>query len=210
VEFTTTHLSAWNLDYIPSNCRALINFSGRPAGDTRPLRVDVVGVAGQRFGQSGTITDSQLTVFRAPAIRVNISVFDRGTKVGEVLNRAWCTGGAINLPLTLAPIPTGTVAVEVSESCADGTQVRPVPTSVLLSNVSGFRNGYTLPNSANTAATFSFTTVATGAAQVRVQNPRTGVWSSHGVTVSQNATATVPVRFNINCTPVTGATGAVS
>ena len=87
-----------------NSCTATVNLSGRPAGDARPLTVEVVGSTGLRFGITGTMTDSTLSLLRAPNINATITVKDRGVVVGQVTNRALC-GNPIALPVVLAALP---------------------------------------------------------------------------------------------------------
>jgi hypothetical protein len=132
VEFTSTHLSYWNLDFYGRTCTGNVAITGRPAGDTRPLTVELVGVAGQRFSRTGTIRDSQLGLARYPVgTRVNVTVRDSKNRVvGSRTGLDLCATGqsvAVNLPtVVLAPL-----TVNLTESCRDGTSgVRTTPASV--------------------------------------------------------------------------------
>lgn len=125
VEFTSNHLSYWNLDFYGSTCTGNVSISGRPAGDTRPLKVEVVGVVGQRFARTGTISDSQLGLARYPqGTRVNVTIKDSKDRVvGSGTNMNLCATGqtvGVQLPaITLAPL-----TVNLTESCRDGTSSR--------------------------------------------------------------------------------------
>lgn len=122
VEFTSTHLSYWNLDFYGSTCTGNLAITGRPTGDARPLTVEIVGTTGQRFYRSFTITDSQLTLNRYPqGTTVNVTIKDSKNVVrGTQNNLNLCATGqsaAVTLPaVTLAPL-----TVNVTESCRDGT-----------------------------------------------------------------------------------------
>ena len=121
VEFTSTHLSYWNLDFYGSTCTGNVAITGRPTGDTRPLTIELVGVVGQRFWRSGTISDSQLGLALYPqGTLVNITVKDsKNNVVGTKTNMNLCATGqtvAVTLPtVTFAPL-----TVNLTESCRDG------------------------------------------------------------------------------------------
>ncbi|MBL0428669.1 hypothetical protein [Ramlibacter alkalitolerans] len=215
VQFTTTHLSSWNLDQYVNSCTATVNLQGRPANDTRLLTVDVLGSAGQRYGSQALINDSTLTLLRAPNISGTIIVKDRGTEVGRVTNKAFC-GAAINVPITLTALPVGNVRIEASESCADGTQQRPVWTSAAVRYTSGglttARPAYT--RQAAAADKFALATlgsVPSGAVTVQLQNPRTGAWvtttditGATSSTVVTGGTTVFKFNFPMTCRVVSG------
>lgn len=121
VEFTSKHLSYWNLDFYGTTCTGNLAVTGRPAGDARPLTVEVVGTTGQRFYRSFNINDSQLTLARYPVgTRVNVTVKDnKGVVRGTRTNLNLCAASqsvAVTLPtITLAPL-----TVNLTESCRDG------------------------------------------------------------------------------------------
>lgn len=199
VAFTTSHLSSWNLDFYVPTCTGQINLTGRPAGDTRQLDVEVTGISGQRFSRQGTMTDSQLSLLRSPiGTKVNVVVKDQGTIVGKATNQL-CTGSSTNpisIPLALQTTPVGTVRVETSESCADGSQKRAVPAFTYLMNGTTRLGGYTV---GTTVASKNFASILPGTKEVYVQNPRTLAYTSKSVSVTANNTATAAFNFPVTC-----------
>ena len=210
VAFTTSHLSSWNLDFYVASCTGQINLTGRPAGDTRQLDVEVTGVSGRRFSYRDNVTDSQLSLLRSPiGTAVNVVVKNQGVIVGRVSNQHLCTGSSTNpisIPLTLQATPVGTVRVETSESCTDGSQKRAVPAFTYLMNGTSRLGGYTV---GTTVASKNFASILPGTKQVYVQNPRTLAYTSKPVSVTANSTVTAAFNFPVTCpTGATGATGA--
>ncbi|MBL0394112.1 hypothetical protein JJ685_23435 [Ramlibacter monticola] len=214
VQFQTTHLSTWSLSQYLASCTASVNLTGRPASDVRLLDVEVVGTTGQRYGTSLPVTDSNLTLLRAPQINATITVRDRGTVVGQVTNQALC-GGAISVPVTLPVLQLGNVRIETLESCTDGSSERAIAAAASVRYTSGedySRSAYTTHLA--TADTFSQATVSgipAGAVTVRAQNPRTGAWVEptsivgNSSVVTTGATTAFRFRFPMDCKPVTGA-----
>ncbi|MBH2018883.1 MAG: hypothetical protein I8H91_04840 [Burkholderiales bacterium] len=214
VAFSTNHLSAWNLDFATPSCTAQINLTGRPVNDERQLAVEVSGVAGQRFGRIGYMTDSQLSIYRAPVnVKVNVKVRDQGVVVGRASNVLLCTAAnqpnPLTVPMTLLPIAVGTVIrVDTSESCANGSQKRALPTFawVNVNNAGNWRVGYTLPVAGAPVARKDFRTVVAGTSTAYAYNPRNSRYESQSVTVTANNTATAAFNFIMsNCS--TGPTG---
>lgn len=206
VKFSTTHLSSWNLDFYVATCTGQINLTGRLAGDTRQLLVETTGVTGRRFSSSGYITDSQLKLLRAPVgTKVNVKVKDQGVVVGQTSTSTMLCGGAISIPVTLLPRGVGTVRVETSESCADGSRKRAVPTFARLSYGSTFLGGYTTAATGASVASRNFGSIpVAGTKTVKVLNPRSNRYESKSVTVTANTTATAAFNFTMTCG--TGAT----
>jgi hypothetical protein len=213
VQFTTTHLSSWNLDQYFNSCTATVNVKGRPTGDNRLLTVDVLGAAGQRYGSQARITDSVLTLLRAPNITGTIIVKDRGVEVGRVTNKKFC-GAPVDVPVTLAPINVGSVRIETSESCPDGTQQRALAASAVVRPNAGVASG-TYTRQAATTDLFAQTTVGSlpsGTVTVQAQNPRTGAWVSSSdisgsattSTVVTGGTTVFKFRFDMACKVVSG------
>jgi hypothetical protein len=101
--------------------------------------------------------------------------------VGRLDNQPFC-GAPIVVPVTLPVQHFGKVQIETSESCADGTQQRPVPTGYRVDfNIValGISNGvfsYTrkLPTSADNFASSTVVNVSAGAVIVKALDPRTG------------------------------------
>lgn len=205
VKFSTTHLSSWNLDFYVASCTTSINLTGRPAGDTRQLLVETTGVTGRRFSASGNITDSQLNLLRSPMFtKVNVKVKDQGVVVGQTSGALLCSG-AISIPVTLQPRGVGTVRVETSESCSDGSQKRAVPTFARLAYGTTLLSGYTTAVTGTTVARKDFGSIpVAGTKTVSVLNPRSNRYESKSVTVTANTTATAAFNFTITCP--TGAT----
>jgi len=116
----------------------------------------------------------------------------------------------------LDPISVGSIQVETTESCADGSQKRALPTFASvniknlnnLDNLSNWRNGYTNAVAGNTVARAKFDSVLTGASTVYAYNPRKGQYEAKPVAVTADNTATAAFNFDMNCTRPTGATGA--
>jgi hypothetical protein len=218
VAFTTNHLSSWNLDFYTGTCTAQINLTGRPANDMRQLKVEIVGVTGSRFSRTGYLSDSRIDLYRAPInTRVNVKVWDKGTVVGQVSNALLCTGrnvpSPVSVSMTLPPVAVGTVRVDTSESCADGSQKRALPTFayVNVNNSSSWLNGYATAVAGTTVARKDFGAVSTGTSTVYAYNPRSFRYEAKPVSVTANSTATAAFNFTMSCPIVaTGATGAGS
>lgn len=164
VEFTSNHLSYWNLDFYGSTCTGNLAVTGRPAGDARPLTVEVVGVTGQRFYRSFTVTDSQLTLARYPnGTRVNVTVKDskgvvRGTRTNLNLCAASQSVGVTLPAVTLAPL-----TLNVTESCRDGTSgKRASPTTIYFYDTAArnWKSGYT--TNVNNVATLTLNGIEAG------------------------------------------------
>jgi len=217
VQFQTAHLSSWNLDQYFNSCTATVNLQGRPSGDARALTVEVVGSTGLRYASAITMTDSTLTLLRAPRINATITVKDRGVVVGQVVNSALCNG-AVSLPVTLPVLPQGNVRIETFEACNDGSNERAVPASASLRyTASGrvtYRSAYTQKaNSSDTFAQSTLASIPSGAVTVQAQNPRTGAWvdpttvTPSSSVVNTGATAVFRFRFPMACQVVTGVTG---
>lgn len=212
VSFSTQHLSSWNLDHYGSTCDAIINFTGRPAGDVRPLDVVITGLTGQRFSHSLSISDSQLNLVRiVRAAKVRVVVRDAGKIVGSKTNIKLCDASPITVPMSLPIVTTGKVRVEVSEACPDGSDERALSTFVSLSGQARYSPAYARVESIGaTVASKTFASVRPGVVTVRVQNPRATTKLSRYITksvqVTANTSLTVPFRFDRVCP--TGATGA--
>lgn len=200
VKFSTSHLSSWNLDFYVATCTSQINLTGRPAGDTRQLLLETTGVTGRRFSHSGYITDSQLNLLRSPiGTKVNVKVKDQGVVVGQTSGALLC-GAAISIPVTLQPRGVGTVRVETSESCSDGSQKRAVPTFARLTYGTTFLSGYTTAVSGTTVARKDFGSIpVAGTKTVSVLNPRSNSYESKSVTVTANGTVTAGFNFPMTC-----------
>ena len=204
VKFSTNHLSSWNLGFYVASCTGRINLTGRPAGDTRQLDVEVTGITGRRFSQQGTLTDSQLNLERSPiGAKVTVVVKDQGEIVGSVANEFLCNGpntNPISVPVVLRSVPVGTVRVETSESCPNGSLQQALPTFTYMSNGTAEISGYTLAASGATVAVKDFTSVLTGAKQIYALNPRTNVYTSKSVSVTANGTVKAEFNFpNLTC-----------
>ena len=204
VVFQATHLSYWNLDYFESeNCTGNININRNPANDTRPLNIDVVGVEGTRFYRSSYgITDSTVTLVNAPRINVNVTIRDSdGNLVGSSNDQNLCAGVNVNTD-PLPVIQTGTLIVNVTESCADGfTGRRPVPTDVYFSGNNGqYLGGYT-------ASGYSFieNILAGSMGTVNVWHRVSSTWYTQDLTFTAPST-TLDINFPVlQC--ITGTVG---
>ena len=211
VVFKSTHLSYWNLDYFESaNCTGTVNIARNPAGDTRPLNVDIVGVEGSRFYRAlYGVTDSTQTLFYSPRINVNVTVKDsKGNVVGRALDKNLCTG--VNVSTDPLPVITyATLQTNVTESCPDGiTGKRAVPTYVYFYDNSMYRGGYYATGTSTIGSIESGTN-----GTLWVWNRFINQWQTKSVAV----TATTPpqnINFpNLQCvtgsfTPTGGVTGA--
>ena len=215
VAFSTDHLSSWNLDFYTPSCTAQINLTGRPQGDQRSLTIQVVGVKGQRFSSTGEITDSQLNLYRSPyKTRVNVKVLDQGVVVGQASNALLCAAPnqpkPISIPITLKPLTVGSIQVNTSESCPDGSQKRALPSFafVNVNNSNKFRVGYTTPVPGDTVARKEFFSIPAGTSTVYALNLRKFSYEVQSVAVTANNTTTASFNFGLTCTRPTGATGA--
>jgi hypothetical protein len=233
VNFTTTHLSTWNVAYWSRTCNARINVVGRPAGDTRQLRIAFIGTTIDNRGKVGvggsyTIQDNFLEMQGAPDISAtNVWVLDVAANdkvVGFLEGQKFC-GGPINVPITLPPAPSGDVTVEAFEACPDGSKQRAVYLPLQLRY--NFKNGNTSwttapgyatsPNAANPLSQGLFKGIAVGNVDMLAQDPRTKAWVRTNDIKRNGATATASVvngqttvfrfRFNLDCKVVTGSSG---
>ena len=204
VSFQSTHLSYWNLDFYEQTCTASLTLTGR-GSDTRPLQVKLWGTNYGIFTSLWPVTDSVQTLYRYPTVaKVNIRVYDsRGTQVGAADDVGLCSGASV--AVTLPAVPATTVAVEVTESCPDGSNKRAAPTWVVL-NIpgpgDGYFSAYAQKNSAGTAATASFAEVPTGAlAYVFAWNPYTDNYFIGPQFTVASGTNTREINFpNLQCT----------
>lgn len=206
VTFDTLHLSWWNLAVIRTTCSAQINVSGRPAADTRSLELEVVGTRGSRFSRNAVTASNSFTLSRAPrGTRATISIKDKGVVIGQVADTQLCSG-AITVPVTIAAAATGIVRFETSESCANGSNQRAVPTYAGVQVNTNYTPAYTSTVEANVATT-TVTGQPAGSVVARAFNPRTSAWESATVTVPADGTVVVPFRFTASCSTVTGGIG---
>jgi hypothetical protein len=129
-------------------------------------------------------------------------VKDQGVIVGRASNFL-CTGfntNPISIPVVLKPAPVGTVRVETSESCSDGSSQKAVPAFAYVINGTAQPSGYTQAASGSaTVAIKDFTSILTGTKQVYAQNPRTGTYVLKSVSVTANSTATAAFNFPVTC-----------
>lgn len=202
VVFKSTHLSYWNLDYFESaNCTGTVNITRNPAGDTRPLNVEIVGVEGSRFyrGLSG-VTDSTQTLLYSPRINVNVTIKDsKGNVVGSATNQNLCTGVTVNTQLPA--VTYATLQTNVTESCRDGvTGKRAVPTYVYFYDNSMYRGGYYATGTSTISSIESGTN-----GTLWVWNRFINQWQTSSVAVNA-PTTTRDINFpNLDC-----ATGSVT
>ena len=150
VVFSSNHLSYWNLDWLywqaGTNCDGRLNITGRPAGDTRALYVDITGVAGTNYYMSALknqpIRDSVLNLARSPRTNVNIKIRTAdGVLRGSANNVNLCGTGA-TVQVNLPTVSYASLVTTVTESCPDGSFQRPSPTSVWL-YTNNWLGGYT-------------------------------------------------------------------
>lgn len=205
VVFETNHLSSWNLDFYEQSCTARVNLVGRPAGDARQLQVSIIGIPGRRYANTLYPRDSNLTISRTPTSPLTITVTDRGKKVGQITNQRLCSG-TVSIPITLEAIPAGTVVVETSEACPDGSQRRPVTTYVQVNQGNTWLNGYTA-GSTNGTARFQLNSVPTGSGVVYAWDPRGRKWMTQNVTINNGVTITQTFTFPMACKIVSGGSG---
>lgn len=203
VEFQTDHLSTWNLGYLGATCDGRINLNR--GADARPLRVTVTGVPGRPWAyEVNNIVDGFIDVLRAPTNPLKIRVFDGTTQVGQLLNTSICA--PVTVAVTLPVVQQGGLIVNVTESCANGTNTRAYPTFVSI------RRPGVLPLGEYTAvsggvATSTFTNVLSGAATVALFNRYTSTTFTQATTIPVGSSATVNVNLpNVPCANVTGAT----
>lgn len=207
VTFETTHLSYWNLDIRGRTCTAQIDLTGRPAGDKRPLEVEIVGLPGLRTSKRGTITDDFLRLNRAPFTPVSITVRDGDRQVGRVNDARLCSG-PVSVPLSLAVTPTNTVQVDTSESCQNGSRQRALPTFAVILRRGGprFINfGYTTSTAGAMVASRQFTSVPAGSYSLYVFNPRAFRYEIKNFNHNANASTKLASNFPVTCP--TGAGG---
>lgn len=211
VSFSSNHLSYWNLDFFDSqvpNCTGTVNIVGRPAGDTRPLNVDIVGSVGNRFQRTlYRVTDSTQTLNYAPNLSVALSVTDsKGRPVGSATDVNMCATGGATVNISLPTITVAPLTVNVTESCSDSVRgIRPSPTWVYFYADGTWYSGYT--TNTGTVSTISFSGIEAGTAgTLYTYNPYKDQYELSQVTVAAPST-TKAVNFpNLACT--TGATGS--
>jgi hypothetical protein len=210
VTFQTSHFSWWAAIAVRQTCNSTISITGRPAGDTRELVVDVVGGNGNRFHALGNTTTSTMDLVKLPKNAIgSITVTDAGKVVGRVTNQPLC--GAPSVAVTLQPptvVPVGNVRVETSESCTDGSNQRALPTFVNVGVINSTTGTSVLPGYTNTVETnldsFLFTSVPAGTVTVSAQNPHNNQWEQKLVTVPANGSVTASFNFTTSCSQVTG------
>jgi hypothetical protein len=225
VNFTTSHLSSWNLDYHDATvCRTGSSIVLTGKTDTRPLKVELTGLPGRRFSFSPTtVPDTVINIWNTPRGSIGIKVYDGTTVVGSNPAAALCSATGTPNTITIAltgfparPAPTP-VTVDVSESCSDGSNKRAIPTWVYAytpSNWSSWFSAYASSVLGTTVARAIIPSVSAGTTEyIYAFNMRTWRWEMKTVVMPTPALAsTVPFNFTMTCKNVavnpTGATAA--
>lgn len=202
LNFQTTHLSFWSAMRVRRTCNSTVTVTGRPAGDTRALDIEIVGTKTARFYSAQVTTGGSVLFVRLPLnSAATVTVRDKGTVVGQVNNAAVC--GGVTVPVSIQPAPTGVVRFETSESCTDGSNQRAVPTYVNIQTGSQLIPSYTSTIETNLAST-SISGLPGASVVASALNPRNNQWTSQTVTVTANGTITTPFKFITTCNQVTG------
>jgi hypothetical protein len=206
VVFASNHLSSWNLDFVAIGCSGRINL--QRGTDTRPLRVSLSGVPGSPFAYDGyNVTDGFINVSRAPRSLLNIKVYDGTNLVGQTTAPVSICNGvtvAVNLPV----ITVGSIVVNVTQSCPNGSNPRGYPQFVAIERPRGVPEflGRYAPLAGAVART-TFTNVLSGPYTLNLYSMATNaILATRSVTVPANGQATVDVNVpNVPCKPVSGA-----
>lgn len=204
VVFTSTHLSSWNLDYFQQSCLGKVTLTGRGT-DTRPLRVDVLGIPGRPYAyQKSPVTDSVMVLYNSPSEPLSIKVYDGTTLVGQSSTPATVCGAGQTVAVNLPAASTGGVRVNITEACSNGANQRPLPTWVYLEQAPlGFQGNYATVS--GTSAQATFTDRRSGAAKLWVFNRHTSSYVQQAITIPTGSTLTIPFNFTMPCAGVTGA-----
>lgn len=201
VVFESNHLSSWNLDYRQATCTGRINLTR--GTDTRPLRVSVTGIPGRAYAyETNNIKDGFINVNRSPTNPLNVKVYDGTTLVGQSLGQSICNG--VTIALNLPVINQGGLIVNVTESCANGTNQRAYPTFVSVRRPGTLSIGrYTVVSGA--VATSTFTDILSGAVTFSLFNKYTKTTFTQAATIPVGSSATVSVNLpNVPCNIVSG------
>lgn len=210
VSFESTHLSYWNLDFLGRTCSGTLNLQ-RSAQDTRALSVELVGVRGQRFFQTFyDVRDAKQVFARYPiGLKVNVIVRDEQNAIlaRSTTAQNLCAGGSVTIPAPPA-VTRANLIVNVTESCPSGTNRRPSPTFVYFYDGRRWQSGYARTNTSANVARLTFDGIRSGTVgKVYAFNPLKLRYDEQSITVnSPNTTATINFA-DLNCKPVTGATG---
>ena len=204
VKFKTNHLSYWNLDFYVPTCTGTLNL-GRSATDTRPLKVTLLGLPGERFSKSFySVTDRLQTFARYP---INTSVIaqvhdETGKLIAQTPTPVNLCNTA-NLAISAPPEPIRKVTVNVTESCPSGANQRPA-----YSFVGAYTSNWNKIDG-NYGTTVQFDTIST-TGHIYVLNARNSVRKTLKLEdVPTNGV--LNVNFNdLQCTttPATGGTGS--
>lgn len=206
VVFESTHLSSWNLDYYQRSCTT--NFVLQRGADTRRLRVVVNGVSGRRVSLDRIATDSNINLLRSPqGATIKVDVYDGQTRVGgSTANIQTCSTGTV-IPLTLAPANPAAVAVNITESCSNGTGAQrgsPAPVTLMYAGkvASGTAALGTNPASAASVTLSQLFLPSTPiSGTLTIPNRYTGLNFTQAVTLTAGQTTTANVNFaNLRCT----------
>jgi len=153
------------------------------------------------------VNNGALRVPAAPTGREAIvKVYQNGVVVSQQTFANLCAG-SLTMPALSGGGTTGTVTINTTESCADGSNTRALA-SVLVSVIKD-SDGYTESGSTNASGTVSFT-FPTGTAKTYAISPRSGTSYQKSVTVTSGQTSTVTYDFLMSCGNITGTGGAIS
>ncbi|MEY4979161.1 MAG: hypothetical protein RLZZ352_1431 [Pseudomonadota bacterium] len=209
VEFPSTHLSYWNLDFYGQTCDGVLNINRKDANgnslstDDRPLSVELKGLSGQGFHMEFTITDSILELARYPRFTpTKVTVTDSNGVVRGSKNRVNLCQDNQFVDVTLPITVKASLQVNVTESCKDGVSgIRPSPTNIKFVPTAGGLTQFGVSSNVGSVARVTLNGIApTTAGTLSVYNRFTGGYQNSSVTV--NAPSTVR-NFNfpsLNCT----------
>lgn len=215
VNFQSTHLSYWNLDFYGASCTANLTLQ-RAAGDTRQLSVQITGTTGSRFYREiPFVSDSSLTLYRYPLNqRSTVRVVDaQGSVVGQLPATNLCQGGAIGIS---APSPSqqrATLNVQVTESCVNQTNQRPAPTFVGFWNGRRFLSAYARVAQGSPTADASFTNLPLGTSgQLYIWDNNVSNYVVRNVTLNASTVTNGVLTYKVNlptlsCQIPTGSSG---
>jgi hypothetical protein len=205
VEFESTHLSYWNLDFYGETCNGVLNINRSVANDTRPLSVELKGLNGQGFHMEFTITDSILELARYPRLTpTSVTVRDSNGVVRGSKNRVNLCQANQFVDVTTPVTVTASLQVNVTESCKDGVSgIRPSPTNIkFVPNAAGGLTQFGVSSNVGNVARVTLNGITAPTPGVlSVYNRFTQGYQTSNVTVNTPSPRVVNINYPaLNCT----------
>lgn len=207
VVFQTNHLSSWMVSWLYGTCNQEIELTGKPVGDTQELYISLDGVNPAGWSGFHSTRDTRISATKARKGTVTFTIRDKyGRQVAYLKNQQMCGGQKIQIPVKVSSEALYKLEVTTTESCADGSAKRALPTSV---RVRGAQLMTTVTASSKDVGDGKSAKAVVDGLLVDTQvmftvlNPRTGQW------IGTNAFIRTPVNaaswnFVIPCVVVTG------